>query len=99
MAKGNRGGKRFKSGSERIKYIKDLQKQITSAKRIESKLYKDYMLASGAYNYRDKSLSDDRTKKLRDNMNKSYHKYTDAKDKRENLEKKLDKYKPKQTSF
>ena len=32
-------------------------------------------------------------------MNKSYHKYTDAKDKRENLEKKLDKYKPKQTSF
>ena len=40
MAKGNRGGKRFKSGSERIKYIKDLQKQVSSAKRVESKFYK-----------------------------------------------------------
>ena len=99
MAKGNRGGKRFKSGSERIKYIKDLQKQLTSAKSVESKLYKDYILASGAYNHRGKTLSDGQIKKLRDDMNKSYHKYTDAKSKRENLEKKLDKYKPKQTRF
>ena len=76
-----------------------MQKQITSAKRIESKLYKDYMLASGAYNYRDQRLSDDRTKKLRDNMNKSYHKYINAKDKREKFEKEIDKYKSKQTTF
>lgn len=99
MAKGNRGGKRSKSGSERIKYIKDLQKQITSSKRVESKFYKDYMLASGAYNHRGKTLSDGQIKALRDDMTKSYNKYINAKDKRENLEKELDKYKPKQTRF
>ena len=93
------GSKGFKSGSERIKYIKDLQKQVTSSKRVESKLYKDYMSASGAYNYRGKTLPDSRIKALRDDMTKSYHKYVDAKDKRERLEKTLDKYKSKQTTF
>lgn len=99
MAKGNRGGKRFKSGSERIKYIKDLQKQVSSAKRVESKFYKDYQLASGAYNYRGNNLSDTQVKKLKDNMTKAYHKYINAKDKREKLEKEIDKYKSKQTTF
>ena len=99
MVKGNRGGKRFKSGSERIKYIKDLQKQVSSAKKVESRFYKDYQLASGAYNYRGNNLSDGQIKNLKDNMTKSYNKYINAKDKRENLEKELDKYKPKQTTF
>ena len=93
------GGKRFKSGSERIKYIKDLQKQVSSAKKVESRFYKDYQLASGAYNYRGNNLSDGQIKNLKDNMTKSYHKYINAKDKREKLEKEINKYKSKQTTF
>lgn len=78
----------YKTQSDRMNEIKSLKKQLTSAKRAETKARKEFMLASGS----ERMSTNPTAKSEREKVTTATHeKYVEAQDKVERLQKKLDK--------
>ena len=94
MPKGSRGGSRGSSKfskmsiSEQIATLKNIQKKLTSAKSTESKAYKSFLRASGAYRAAPQAIKAQK----REEQNKAHEKYIDAQEKRVNIEEELKQY-------
>ena len=75
-----------------IEEIKQLQKELTEAKRNETKLEHDYLRKSGAeIGFDHEASTEERYQEVREARNEAYHKYKQAQEKRQEIEKKLER--------
>lgn len=88
------GGRGGSSGISRQEAIA-LQKSLPSARAAETKAYRAYLAASGAVRMTPAGRSDLLAQR-KEARSDAYDKYAKAKEKRESIEQKLDKYAKKQ---
>lgn len=79
------------SREEKIKQFKQLKRELQTAKTMETKAERAYYIASGAERMTN-SVDTVLKQKRREETTKAYHKFIDAVEKREKIEKKIKRF-------